>query len=244
LGTANGRWLLMKSYENLIEELVEMMTSSGVGVAGMHVSHHPGDNPENISGREPDRLAIKPRKKRKLKETFAGCPVFTVTSEDYNKCMHGRMKYERWNKKLNMEEMDNQDIRVYAHRNPGKAIIVKDSTYGTMSYLIPSINESVNLDEYSGEYDPEREHDMIAHSRVQDAEHKKGKKLTSAERRHHEDKAYHDIGYRDGHGHQIEAEAGRKLSYKEMLQAKEKTPKNKIPLGSKGNPEPIRRNKK
>ena len=132
----------MKTYEDLINELVEVMTSGGAGVAGMHVSHHPGDNPENIGGREPDRLAIPPRKKKKLKETFAGCPVFTVGSDDYNKCMHGRMKYERWNKKMNMEEMDNQDIRTYAHRNPGKAIIIKDGTYGTMSYFVPPLKEN------------------------------------------------------------------------------------------------------
>jgi len=140
----------MKTYDNLIEELVEVMTSAGGGVAGMHMSSHPGDNPENISGREPDRLAIKSRKKKKLRETFAGCPVFTVASEDYSKCMHGRTRYERWNKKMNMEEVDNQDIRAYAHRNPGKPIIIKDSTYGTMSYLIPrqNVNESVEyLDE-------------------------------------------------------------------------------------------------
>tara|TARA_R110000824_G_scaffold62371_2_gene165275 strand:+ start:431 stop:799 length:369 start_codon:yes stop_codon:yes gene_type:complete len=95
------------------------------------------------------------------------------------------------------------------------------------------------MNEYGGEYDPEYEHDMIAHDRVQDAEHKKGEKLTSAERRHHEDKAYHDIGYRDRHGSDMEAKAGRKLTYAEMQAAKAKTPKHKIPLGSRGNPAPF-----
>jgi len=304
----------MKTYDNLIEELVEVMTSGGVGVAGMHVSHHPGDNPENISGREPDRLAIKPRKKKKLRETFAGCPVFTVASDDYAKCMHGRTKYERWNNKMDMQEMDNQDIRTYAHRNPGKPIIIKDSTYGTMSYLIPRQNvnegkmaeidarrkegetpeqiakgmkvdvsvikkilqgrtpavvkgriqgsrlnkdkfgtghvykadtvqgkpvktrpltnpmqqgESVELDEYSGEYDPEYEHSMQAHAAVEKAERKAGRKLTSAERRHHENKAYHDIGYRDGHGMKIEKEAGKTLTYAEMQREKRRRVKPK-----------------
>ena len=72
---------------------------------------------------------------------FAGCPVFNVGSGDYAKCMHGRMKYERWNKKMDMHEMDNQEIRTYAHRNPGKPIIIKDSTYGTMSYFVPPKKE-------------------------------------------------------------------------------------------------------
>ena len=140
----------MKTYNELIEELLEVMTTStGGGVAGMHQSIEPLDSLPQIGGRESDRLAIKPRKKRKIKEMFAGCPVFTVASDDYNKCMHGRIKYERWNKKLNMEEMDNQDIRTYAHKNPGKPVIIKDSTYGTMSYLIPrrTTNESTELDE-------------------------------------------------------------------------------------------------
>ena len=54
-------------------------------------------------------------------------------------------------------------------------------------------NESVELDEYRGEYDPEYEHEMEAHDAVKRAENKKGKPLTKAERKHHEDKAYHDI---------------------------------------------------
>ena len=80
---------------------------------------------------------------------FAGCPVFEVSSDDFTKCSHGRNKYERWGNKMNMEEADNQDIRAYAHRNPGKPIIIKDSTYGTMSYLIPrqNVTESFELDE-------------------------------------------------------------------------------------------------
>ena len=48
------------------------MTSAGGGVAGMHQSIKPLDGLPQIGGREADRLAVKPRKKRKLKETFAG----------------------------------------------------------------------------------------------------------------------------------------------------------------------------
>lgn len=124
----------MKTFKQLINET---MTSTGPGVVGMHQSQDPNDGVE-VAGREADRLAISPRKrKQKLPEMFAGCPVFTVSSDDYDKCMHGRMRYERWNKKLNMEDFGNQDIRSYAHKNPGQAVIVKDSTYGTMSYFIP-----------------------------------------------------------------------------------------------------------
>ena len=66
--------------------------------------------------------------------TFAGCQVFKVSSEEYGKCTHPRTKNERWKKKLNMEMRD--EIRRYAHRNPGKPVIVQDETSGMMSYLI------------------------------------------------------------------------------------------------------------
>ena len=108
---------------------------------------------------------------------------------------------------------------------------------------ILGLAESVELDEYRGEYDPEYEHEMEAHDAVKSAERKKGEKLTSAERKHHEDKAYHDIGYRDRHGAEIEQKAGKKLTYKEMMAAKAKTPKHKIPLGSAGNPAPLKSKK-
>jgi len=123
--------------KDLNQFLKEMMTSGGGGVAGMHQNVVPTDSLPQIGGREADRLAIPSRKKKKIRETFAGCPVFELTSDEYNKCMRGRTKYERWNKKLNMEEMGNQEIRSFAHKNPGKPVVVKDSTTGIMSYLIP-----------------------------------------------------------------------------------------------------------
>jgi hypothetical protein len=68
-------------------------------------------------------------------DTFAGCKVFKVSSEDYGNCVQTpRKKNERWNKKLNMEM--NGGIRQYAHRNPGKPVIVQDENSGAMSYLI------------------------------------------------------------------------------------------------------------
>ena len=65
---------------------------------------------------------------------FAGARIFKVSNEEYGKCLLGRQKYERWNKKLDMGLRD--DIRKYAHRNPGKAIIVQNDKTGEMSYLV------------------------------------------------------------------------------------------------------------
>tara|TARA_Y100000034_G_scaffold112906_1_gene147338 strand:+ start:765 stop:1184 length:420 start_codon:yes stop_codon:yes gene_type:complete len=127
---------IMKTYEKLIEELMETSPVNSMG-GGFSVGQA-SSNVGNLAGYDPVMGMHRRKKKKRVSEMFAGCPVFTVGSEDYAKCMHGRKKYERWNKKLNMEEMDNQDIRTYTHRNPGKPIIIKDSTYGTMSYFIPN----------------------------------------------------------------------------------------------------------
>ena len=55
----------MKSFKQLISE---MMTSAGGGIAGMHQSVTPMDSLPEIGGREADRLAIRPRRKKKKKE--------------------------------------------------------------------------------------------------------------------------------------------------------------------------------
>tara|TARA_Y100000593_G_scaffold8046_1_gene14860 strand:+ start:4286 stop:5677 length:1392 start_codon:yes stop_codon:yes gene_type:complete len=73
--------------------------------------------------------------KKKKRKKFAGAEVFELNSDEYHTCMHGRKKYERWNRRLNMENIDNQDIRSYAHKNPGKPIVVMDKTTGVMSYF-------------------------------------------------------------------------------------------------------------
>jgi len=123
----------MKTFDQFI---IETMTSAGGGVAGMHQNVVPTDGLPQIGGREADRLAIKPRKKQQ-REQFAGSDIFILSSEEYEKCLHGRAKFERWNKKLNMEDLGNQEMRSYAHANPGKPIVVQDAKTGVMSYLIP-----------------------------------------------------------------------------------------------------------
>ena len=118
----------MKTFTQLSEEIANSMGGTfNTGQVG-----HAG----NLAGYDP-LMGMHRRKKKKLKETFAGCPVFEVSSSDFAKCSHGRDRYERWNKKMNMEDVANQDIRHYVHKNPGNPIIIKDSTYGVMSYLIP-----------------------------------------------------------------------------------------------------------
>ena len=71
----------------------------------------------------------------KQNEQFAGVEVFDLSPDEYQNCVNGRNKYERWSRKLNMEDGSNQSIRRYSHRNPGKDIIVRDSRTGMMAYL-------------------------------------------------------------------------------------------------------------
>jgi hypothetical protein len=67
----NGDDIERAFYEYVQEinpEMYEMMTSTGGGVAGMHQSVEP-DVPAFLdSGREADRLAVPPRKKRKKRK--------------------------------------------------------------------------------------------------------------------------------------------------------------------------------
>tara|TARA_R100000458_G_C8123044_1_gene141126 strand:- start:219 stop:554 length:336 start_codon:yes stop_codon:yes gene_type:complete len=108
----------MKSYKDLKEELTNTAgPMSDPNFAGL--------------GLEP---AMKPRKQKK-RDKFAGCKVFDVTSEEYQKCLKGRMKYERWGKKLNMEDNDNQEIRSYSHKTR-EPVIVRNMDTGEMTYLI------------------------------------------------------------------------------------------------------------
>ena len=93
----------------------------------------PANNTTGIAGVKSGDLPPVRKKKRKK---FAGAEVFEVESEEYSKFFPGpRKKYERWNKRLNMDSIDNNEIRKFAHRNPGKQIIVQDKTTGMMMYL-------------------------------------------------------------------------------------------------------------
>jgi|APSaa5957512493_1039668.scaffolds.fasta_scaffold54612_2 hypothetical protein len=114
---------VLKTFASESVEESAPMNSVGGGMS----PHMGGEG--NVQGTD----AILMKKKRKK---FAGAEVFELTSDDYHNCMHGRQRYERWNKRMNMENIDNQEIRSYAHKNPGKPIVVQDMTTGIMSYLI------------------------------------------------------------------------------------------------------------
>jgi len=78
----------------------------------------------------------KSRNVNELRDTFAGMPVFKVSAEDYIKSINGRSKYQRWSKHLDMENEENSGAKSYAHRNPGKPLLIQNQKTGEMSYLI------------------------------------------------------------------------------------------------------------
>tara|TARA_R100000234_G_C4880338_1_gene127104 strand:- start:67 stop:450 length:384 start_codon:yes stop_codon:yes gene_type:complete len=125
----------MKEFNTFKQELTETIANSMGGGFAVNQAAETG-NP-NLAGYDPVMGFQTRDKDRKKKDKFAGVQVFKLNSEEYNNCIQGRMRYERWNKKLNMEDFNNQEIRKYAHKNPGQPIIVMDENTGVMSYLIP-----------------------------------------------------------------------------------------------------------
>ena len=69
-------------------------------------------------------------------ETFAGMPVYKVSSDEYLKAVNGRKKFQRWSKHFDMENEENGNIKKYAHRNPGQPVLVQNDKTGEMAYLI------------------------------------------------------------------------------------------------------------
>lgn len=104
-----------KTYNTLVEQLKEVETTVG-SVGGGMVGDPPG-----------------PMKKKK-KEIFAGDAVFEVSSDVFCACKGEKGRYDRYAKLVGNDEIG-ETIRQYGLKNPGQAIIIKDSTYGTMMYL-------------------------------------------------------------------------------------------------------------
>jgi len=135
--SSNKRWTqldgqIKKRLKNMIRKTTqgeyELVESAPANVVGGGMSPHFGGE-GGVQGYDP----ILGKKKRKK---FAGAEVFELTSDDYHNCMHGRKRYERWNKRLNMEDIANQEIRSYVHKNPGRAVVIQDKTTGIMAYLL------------------------------------------------------------------------------------------------------------
>ena len=106
----------MKNYKELIEAIAN---STGSG---------------NVSGISPGDHPIV-RKKMKPKSKFMGCPVFELSTDEYQKCLQGKGKYERYNKYFEDLEKTN-GIKSQVKKTGASSIIIQNQLTGEMSYLI------------------------------------------------------------------------------------------------------------
>ena len=95
---------------------------STTNIAGLGI----GEKEPGVKGKKPPVL----RRRKK----FAGCEVFEVDADRYNRCRVIKQSYERYSKYVGDDELG-QTIREYARKNPGKSIIVQDESTGSMTYL-------------------------------------------------------------------------------------------------------------
>tara|TARA_Y100001938_G_scaffold135437_1_gene197119 strand:- start:4744 stop:7002 length:2259 start_codon:yes stop_codon:yes gene_type:complete len=106
----------------------EMNTTTSVGTL---------TDPKDMGG----RTALGKKKKKKELSKYTESEIFTVSSSDYNRCIKGRKKNERWNKFFNKESDMGAKIRKYSLRNPNAPIVIKNEETGDMMYLRRRLND-------------------------------------------------------------------------------------------------------
>ena len=103
--------------EKLMDEDIANAVGDGSSVAGLNI-----DDPV-------------PPKKKKKREKFAGKDVFKVSEQEYDKCMPGKIKYERWSKTFDEDSEVGMEIKNYARRNPNTPFIVQNEKSGEMMFF-------------------------------------------------------------------------------------------------------------
>jgi hypothetical protein len=88
----------------------------------------------NIAGLPPDDPPIFNRKKKKKRKKLAGCEVFEIDSDRYNRCKSIKTRYEDYSRLVGVDEVG-IEIREYARANPRKSIIIQNENTGVMTYL-------------------------------------------------------------------------------------------------------------
>lgn len=80
-----------------------------------------------------------PPQRKKPDEYFAGCRVFDVNSDEYNKLMNGSKKWDRWNKYFDTSNPNDtcDSIRKYLYKNPAKTVVLRNMSTQDMVYFKP-----------------------------------------------------------------------------------------------------------
>jgi len=88
----------------------------------------------NIAGLPPDDPPIYNRKKKKKRKKLAGCEVFEIDSDRYNRCKNIKTRFEEYSRIVGVDDIG-IEIREYARDNPTRSIIIQDESTGVMTYL-------------------------------------------------------------------------------------------------------------
>lgn len=75
---------------------------------------------------------------------FAGKDYFDVDGECYSKCVHGKRKFQRYEKYVGNDETG-EAIRQFGRENPKSSILVRHKDTGAMMYL-RRVNEKIEYD--------------------------------------------------------------------------------------------------
>lgn len=95
-----------------------------------------GDSaPANRSGSKIAGTTKESEPGRKKDKRFAGCKVFKVEGKMVDSCVHGKGKYQRWSRIIDMNSPSGRQIYEYAVKNPKDGIILEDDKTGAMVYL-------------------------------------------------------------------------------------------------------------
>jgi len=89
---------------------------------------------ENIAGFPPDDPPIYNTKKKKKRKKLAGCEVFEIDSDRYNRCKNIKTRFEEYSRIVGVDDIG-IEIREYARDNPTRSIIIQDESTGVMTYL-------------------------------------------------------------------------------------------------------------
>jgi hypothetical protein len=91
---------------------------------------------------DPLDMGKKKKKKRCTElDKYTDSQIFTVSSEDFNRCSTGRRKNERWSKFFASESEQGANIKKYSLRNPKSPIIIKNEETGDMMFLRRRLND-------------------------------------------------------------------------------------------------------
>ena len=116
-------------YNSIMKKAREVGIEKEVGnYMKMHIDSVMKGNPKLGFGRTDVSESIQ-------EESFAGCRVFEVSSDNYVKALSGRTKYERWHNKFDVQDDVVMNMKKYVSRNPEKPVIIKNKITGEMSYL-------------------------------------------------------------------------------------------------------------